>query len=802
MALRLWLPLDGTTANRGISGTAMSGSPSSWGYGRTGNAAVFSNNASNRIYASSTYYNYTVEDFSWCMWVKKDFSSITAWTMYAFTVGRADAGGYGYGLRSHSSTTAEVRFGSKGYTVNGVNDNEWHHIAFTRRGTEICIYLDGVLNGTYTFDGTLPTYSDGAGLGIGCFHYASGDIYPLIGAVSDFRIYDHALSAKEVHEISKALILYYKLSGPTVNALPNLITWNTSSWVATNKYAHTSSAADGYITHTGTLTTVAAGKTYYIQVKSSGIPGTHSGGTVTNNFTLFLYLRNIGTSKSVGGYDAAINLHKNNIYVNDQVNGIYVWKWTAPSNAQDIVIRTNSYSNGSTSVTIYFWDLKIEEGAYTPYVPSVNMPQYSALGYNSLSVSDESGWGHTGTRSSAAPGYVSGSPRNSAAWDFIGTGGTQYLFPVPDPITSNTEEFSVSIWFNTDTPNTTYNQCIWNGRNSGGSAFCIFIVSGMKLRIDDSNATTIDSPTISNNTWYHLVVTWKSGGKKIAYLNGTKVMDVSAGTLTKSNTYASIGRTSNGDTLAAQNYYYGMLSDFRIYGTALNADDVLRLYRSGTSFDNLGGIHSCSLDETRGKATLLANGTAGSNTLSERGGNGCAYNNTNKYHVVDTSSWSYTPTGSTNNSCLSGFYFESIPGVLRYRIELTVSWSGFADISTSQSNFNAFFQGVQVKKSDGSSVWEGANYATTALNSFARLDTLAKNSASGVKRFDCEFTLSSSWQDTYKGSYIGIRTDYSNGTGKWTISKVNIYPAVDYCNGKVSLGEDGGVHGSFINEVI
>jgi len=798
MALRLWLPLDGTTENRGASGTTMTGSPVSWGTGKTGQAAVFNNNAANLVYSTTTDYNYTVEDFSWCMWVKKDWSAHTNAAMFAFTVGRADAGGFGYGMNTSFSSGVVLRFGSAAYTITGIPDNEWHHIAFTRKGSKICTYRDGTLVEEATFSGTLPTYSDGNGVGVGCFHY-TGNIYPLIGSVSDFRIYDHALSAREVHEISNALILYFKLAGPTVDALPNMITWNRNDWTVTSKYAHTSASTDGIVAHTGTLTTVTAGKTYYIQVKSSGIPGTHTAGSaVTNNFTLFLYIRNIGTTKSVGNYDAAQNLNKNNIYVNDQENGLYVWKWTAPANAQDIVVRTNSYSNGSTSVTLYFWDLKIEEGAYTSYVPSVNMPQYTALGFNSTTVYDESGWIHNGTRSSTATGYVPGSPRNNAAWAFS---GDQYIFPIPDPIKSTTEEFTISLWFNASERST--NQALWCGRTTAGKGVMVNLTTTGFI-VDDDNRTSF-AYSVELNRWYHLAVTWKRSGLKITYLDGVAISSVSASsTLTKSNSYASIGRLNTADTLSTlsdNNELKGMLSDVRIYGTSLSADDVLRLYRSGTSFDNLGGIHSCSLDETKGKATVLANGTVGAETLSERGGNICAYTGQSKGYIVSTTVASYTPTASTANSCMRGYYFERIEGVYRYHVSLVLTWSGYTNISTEQTSFNAWFQGVNVKL-DGTEVWESTDPVNNALNGFSWPGTLARNAASGSKQYEADFTVDSTWMSTYKGGFVGLRTDYSNGTGKWTISKVKIYPAVDYCDGKVSLDEDGGVHGSSINEVI
>ena len=92
MSLRLWLPLDGTTDNKGITGTVLSGSPASWGNGPISKCATFNNNTANVIYNTTNVYNYINEPFSWCMWLKKDYSSITANAMYAFTVRRRLSG--------------------------------------------------------------------------------------------------------------------------------------------------------------------------------------------------------------------------------------------------------------------------------------------------------------------------------------------------------------------------------------------------------------------------------------------------------------------------------------------------------------------------------------------------------------------------------------------------------------------------------------------------------------------------------------------------------------------------------------
>lgn len=476
----------------------------------------------------------------------------------------------------------------------------------TADGSKVRYYLDGskVYEGTQT--STVATAFGGAN---NIWVSGCGSRSAYNGYFNDFRVYDHALSLKEVAELAKGLMLHYPLYS-SGDANPNLFSW-TSNYTEETPYVHTSSAVDGYkAMGEQSLVTVTPGKVYYVQVKCDHTPKASHGGTGSpcDQFTFWFYERIVGTTKSVGGYDSAICFTSANIYLSDPVHNLYVWKWTAPSNAQDITIRTNSYSEGTTPVTLKFWDFKLEEGTFTPYVPPSTASQYTALGLSSTTVRDTSGMGNDTARY-GSPTSANGSPRYNTCTGFS---GGSCLWPVPDPIKSTTTEFSISVWFKTTAANTS--QCIWNGRKTVGASCAIFVLSTNNLRVDDSVQTT--AGTISTNTWYHLVVTWKSGGNKVIYLNGTQIASVSAGTLSKTNSYASIGRSSDNDTLSSSNYFSGQLSDFRIYATALTATQVKELYNAPASVADTGSFHATGLLEGASGISVEKTGVVSGNSLS------------------------------------------------------------------------------------------------------------------------------------------------------------------------------------------
>lgn len=203
MSLQLWLPLNGTNKQQGVSGRKFLGSPASWG----GNTyATFSGSTSSVVYANYADWNYT-DEFSFCFWICPNYTGSTS--QYVFTCGRADYGGYGYGCEVISASAIRVRFGA--HTANiSVATNEWAHIAVTISGSTMTTYKNGAKVGTTSIT-TKPTYSDGNGFAIGCFHYSTSFIYPYYGSIRDFRVYDNVLSPKEIYTISKGLFLHWPL---------------------------------------------------------------------------------------------------------------------------------------------------------------------------------------------------------------------------------------------------------------------------------------------------------------------------------------------------------------------------------------------------------------------------------------------------------------------------------------------------------------------------------------------------------------------------------------------------------------
>lgn len=598
MSLQVWLPLNGSTVNQGISGLTLTGSPASWGTGKIGKCATFANNISNIIYNNTTALNY-VDNFSWCLWINTNY---TSGTHYAFTVGRADAGGRGYGLLRLSATACRIRYGSGNQSTCDVpvTSGEWTHLAFTKTGNIISIYKNGALYTTYTFGGTAPTYSDGNGLGVGCFHYSNGNIYPFYGSLNDFRIYDHCLSPREVKEIAKGLVCHYPLNDVTVTTSVNKYSGDSFEGKSTN------------VDRKMTVTKLADERGYNYKLSYTG--------TGSNNWPASKFPRFSFTAGKKYDYSCKVRCHScTNVDMTMRCSRIDN-DWECPKSAtivsssladgkwheyhRIITLQATSDRSGTTYTTaplmefytnnlvtkdtVYSFDFDLKDVQVSEC--DVEVPASNGAWKDNV-VYDTSGFGNHGTAATAsAPTWASDSPRYDGCYAF--NGSSQFLkAPQSAKIT---DEITASIWAYMGT---------WGGdirliscTEGGGwniesnSDYIVFLVyAGGSYRTCKSSKKW----TSLIGGWHHFAVTY-NGLKSCLYIDGVLDTSITPFTTKTPITYNSgntifIGAEAGSNTTApVGSYFNGKLSDFRLYATALSAEDIKELYNSPITVTNTG----------------------------------------------------------------------------------------------------------------------------------------------------------------------------------------------------------------------
>lgn len=146
--------------------------------------------------------------------------------------------------------------------------------------------------------------------------------------------------------------------------------------------------------------------------------------------------------------------------------------------------------------------------------------------------------------------------------------------------------------------------------------------------------------------------------------------------------------------------------------------------------------------------------------------------NTSKTRIL-TLPYSYVPAKDTDNSCLRPVIVEIDSNTLTpttvLRVIVDVSWEGF-DSSSTAGTFNATWNTYSLKREDGSTVWSSP--ISDALNNKQNLKTLILSATRGNYTYDTTLTLSQSYIDTYAWCGIGVRVNYSNGTGKFMMNKI------------------------------
>lgn len=440
--------------------------------------------------------------------------------------------------------------------------DKWVHLAVAHNADTITLYING--DHYATIASTSSPISSGT-------LYAGEGITDEHGPVkfNDIRLYDHCLSPKEVKEIAKGLVLHYPLNDAYVEGTTNLVTSITKGGQTTvNGYEVTTSGVskDTYFT-LNLSEKIVAGNTYTISCR--------------NNFDTGLYW-----DFPIGG----------------QANQTLTWRITSGYSSYTFVANSsNSYWNKNTCFmddlsgtarnagkSFKMWDWQIEKKDHaTPFVIGTR---------NETTVYDCSGYQNNGTITGALS-CSANSPRYKTCVQTSSSGKIQKDSFLPSAIT----HYTISVWCKITDPNAAAH--LWTKHSNGSKGIIqgpdggwIYSYHGGGLITRTSFLTTSGTITqtypgfgqnYKDGNW-HMYTIVGNGNINTCYLDG-----VMTGRSTLSNfvSYNINGQLNIGFTEEC------LVSDYRLYATALSEEDIKELYNTSAYVSDNGNLLTYSVEE-------------------------------------------------------------------------------------------------------------------------------------------------------------------------------------------------------------
>ena len=523
-------------------------------------------------------------------------------------------------------------FRNNGTNVTSLHDGLWHHYAITFDGTSCKLYIDGIYRGAASTYKSPATPNNSTIKIAGGF--SNGHSYDTNGTFNDFRVYDHCLSPKEVKEISKGLVLHYKLDDKTLLSRENLIT---------------SLSGGGQCTISNNVVTVSG-----------------------NNSDTYFYIRT----------PRALTLNK--VYriscVGNFADGIfYKFPIGAQNNTSQGLLKVQ---NGYCSLIFVANSTIVDKGTNIILDDTTRSPGAGTISNLVLEelndVYDCSGYEYNGTVLGALT--VS---NDTLRYDYssVFDGDTSGIL-IENLNISNVinTALTYSFWIKPDGENGA--RSVYFGSYSGAS-FSIEKTTTNKLRLWWNGSHDLTSTLyITDGQWQHIAIT-KNGTTEIKiYLNGvlTQTLTNTYNNVTFPTTYR-IGR----DIRTGATSYKGLMSDFRIYATALSAEDVLELYNTAASVDNKGNVFSYEFNEKAINLFSLENWNLNARTAVQwtaRNGEDAVQLNANNF---------YYGSGDDRNRCFNDLFLPNT----QYMFDM---WIDYDDIVYDNVNRQG---GISITYTDG-----------------------------------------------------------------------------------------------------
>ena len=590
MSLQVWLPLTKDLRQQGISNVTVTNNGATFNSaGKLGGCYYF-NGDKQWLQFSSVLGEYYNNDWSIACWLKPTDSTRSVIISEYNTSGASNVGlelTTSRVVRLYWNGSPDINF----TTAGALSLNEWTHLVVTKAGRVVKVYFNGELKQTYTNSSDFSTRTSAAQPRIGDdYRGNSANTVSYQGYINDFRMYNHCLSPMEVKQLSQGLVLHYPLNRRgwgQENLLHNTHDFTgrsaSNTTIVTDStdgtYAKTTpSTVDWTSIQIGPSFTASliSGKTITVtcEVRAFDLPTS----TTTNYCYLTLNAFNSASSFSrVGNKDHsyASNVLKEGEWVTLSYQlDVNFSNWTVNSGytTSDFQYITLGLYNHSGK-RIDFRHPKIELGEIaTPWCPNSSDTLATTMGLNGTTEYDTSGYCNNGTRTGTFS-WTSDTPKYSVSTQFNST-STKIQLPVMD-FSGMANSYTFAWWqYNISTGNMPWGFSNGNRLNCYHcSPLCWNTGDGSSNQFKDGSATV--APTTVQNGWHHMVVIGDGTATKL-YIDG-----VYKGTAT---TYKPLTGTqiwiSGWDSGTSYTFNGSKECDFRIYATALSAEDVKQLYNS------------------------------------------------------------------------------------------------------------------------------------------------------------------------------------------------------------------------------
>ena len=591
MSLQVWLPLTKDLRQQGLSNVTVTNNGATFNSaGKLGGCYEFA--SGKRIQTTlpaSTSLNTKAISFACWMYITSWNSSYDCFMSIADGTGWVQSRATLCRNNTASTLTWNIADGTnRAYvtTTTALSLNTWTHVAGTYDGTNLKIYINGVLNNT-----TATTLNIGYA---GTFNIGgwSGANYPFNGRLNDVRVYNHCLSPMEIKELAKGLVLHYPLNRQgwgqeniLKNTGNNIFSTSTiGSWTNGDIYA----GSGGNGTFSITLdNTVPVGKySWNILNNTTGnrdfqqhnIPYVEG-----KKYTMSWYAKGSGTCLARSWNDNAGTEAVRSTYTLTDNWKYYTWTFTATAAMGTGVCTWHLGCTGTSSINMC--GMKLEEGEKaTSWCPNISDTLATTINLNGITEYDCSGFCNNGIRTGTFT-WTSDTPKYSVSQYF-----TDYTRYITTPLNGWTPiTLTVSCWIKSSNKSPRGNWHIplsLDGQKAeisigtSGKARIGFTIGGTRYVYDWGN-------DILNGTW-HLITNVFDGSSMKMYIDGILVNSSSvSGTLQSMNNLY-VGRFNGVDTYGNTQLYE---SDVRVYATALSASDILSLYQNSAYIDSSDNVY-------------------------------------------------------------------------------------------------------------------------------------------------------------------------------------------------------------------